>query len=168
MDPDWSHIRETVRILDLLASHIDVSMKDGDESVDALTDSFTSMMGHMKAIEKCIGEMPDTQHRTTLQQNTLEVSSKVQSAIIAFQFYDKLTQRLCHASNSLAYLSELVSHPDRLYSPFEWQALHKEIRSSYTIDADRKMFDLTLSGLDVEETFESSRETASDDNIELF
>ncbi|GMR09116.1 MAG: hypothetical protein BMS9Abin26_2130 [Gammaproteobacteria bacterium] len=167
-DPDWSHSRETVRILNLLAAHIEVSMQDGDDSVAALTDSFTSMMGHMKAIEECIGEMPATQHKTILQQHTLEVSSKVQNAIIAFQFYDKLTQRLSHASHSLTSLSGLVSHPDNLFSPFEWQELHKKIKSSYTIDADRKMFDLMLSDLDVEEALESTREAGNDDNIELF
>ena len=40
---DWSHIRETVRFLNLAVAHIEDSMSEGDESVEALTDSFTTI-----------------------------------------------------------------------------------------------------------------------------
>ncbi|MCW8855555.1 MAG: hypothetical protein OQK72_12710, partial [Gammaproteobacteria bacterium] len=42
-DLDWSQVRETVSLLRLAAAQVDFSMRDGEKSVNALTDSFTSM-----------------------------------------------------------------------------------------------------------------------------
>ena len=38
--------------------------------------------------------------KTTIKDSTATANDKVQSAIIAFQFYNKLSQRLDHVSNT--------------------------------------------------------------------
>ena len=38
-DLDWSQVRETVSLLRLAAAQVDFSMRDGEKSVNALTDS---------------------------------------------------------------------------------------------------------------------------------
>ena len=50
-DLDWSQVRETVLMLKLAAAQVEFSLKDGSNSVNTLTDSFTSMAGSIEAIE---------------------------------------------------------------------------------------------------------------------
>jgi hypothetical protein len=42
-EPNWSQIGETLTLLALAVAQIDTSMKDGNDSVDTLTGSFTQI-----------------------------------------------------------------------------------------------------------------------------
>jgi len=97
------------------------------------------------------------------------VADKVQAAIMAFQFYDKLSQRLTNVSKSLASLTELVSDEDRLFNPQEWQALQQKIRAKYTLDSDLQMCDAILQGKSMEEILSMTAPAAEQqEDIELF
>jgi hypothetical protein len=79
-----------------------------------------------------------------------------------------------HVSNSLAALGELVSHPAHLYNPYEWKDLQEKIKSKYTIEEDRRMFEAILEGASVDEalaqakTVKEQQEKTADDGVELF
>ena len=100
------------------------------------------------------------------------ISDEMRESIIAFQFYDKLSQRLDHVAHALSALAELVDDPARLYNPGEWSGLQAGIRSRYSMREEQEMFDLLLSGASVEEALKVSKkqhqETDSSDDIELF
>jgi len=118
----WSQIRETVLMLNLAVAQIEMSMKDGDQSVNTLIDSFTTMSGSIQVIELAANDLPDDSQdkgylsriRDVITSNSEMVSLKMQEAIVAFQFYDKLTQRLSHVSSSLSALAVLVSDPQKI------------------------------------------------------
>jgi hypothetical protein len=170
-DLDWSQIKETVMMLNLAVSRIERTMKDGDDSVTTLADLFTSIMGNVGAIGKAADKLPDSREKETITANFDRVSKKMNEAIVAFQFYDRLTQRLSHISHSLAALADLVSDSGRLYNPYEWFGLQDMIKSKYTMDIDRAMFDAIINGATVEEalqTLPKSTATVPEDNIELF
>jgi hypothetical protein len=170
-DLDWSQIRETVALLNLSVARIEYSMRDGNDSIDTLTDWFTTMVQNMQAIEAASEDLPDSETKQTIQNNSRAACGHVQSAIMAFQFYDKLTQRLTHVSKSLSSLTALVSDPERLYAPDEWSDLQNMIKSKYTLDADRKMFDDIMNGMSIEAALQEGIEHAQQDNggdIELF
>jgi len=150
-DLDWSQVRETVLMLNLAVAQIEKAMKEGDESVDHLTETFTSLAGSIQAIGSAAENLQDTDEKRAIQANIEPLAKQVNRAIVAFQFYDKLTQRLSHASNSLGALGALVGDPVRLYSPYEWHGLQAMIESKYTIDGDRKMFEAIHSGATVDE-----------------
>lgn len=153
-DLDWSQIRETVRLLNLAVSHIDESMHVGDESVDALTDSFTTMAGHVQCIEKTISELPDSvDSRVTdeLEEKCHAIKTQVHEAIIAFQFYDRMIQKLTHVGHSMHAMTDLIMDQSRLFNPHEWIALQEKIRSRYTMESERHMFDALMDGASVEE-----------------
>lgn len=153
-DLDWSQVRETVLMLELAAGQVEAAMRDSNASVDVLTDTFTSMAGLMGMVEESVASLPDTPElaatKTQLHTGLAQVSDKVHQAIIAFQFYDKLAQRLAHVCQSLGGLSTLVSDKSRLYNPGEWVALQDSIRSKYTMVEERAMFEAVLSGASVE------------------
>jgi hypothetical protein len=99
-DLNWSQVRETVLMLELSAVQIEAAMKDSNASVEVLTDSFTTMAGYMRMISDTVQSLPDQGDVGAAKQNLIgvseHVSSMVHQAIIAFQFYDKLVQRLAH------------------------------------------------------------------------
>lgn len=171
-DLDWSQIHETVRMLNLAVAHIEMSMRDGDESVDTLSDAFTTMMGNLKVMGSIVAQQQESESKDTFMSHYQIVEQQMQSTIIAFQFYDKLNQRLSHMSHSLSALSELISNKDKLYSPNEWKALQEKIKSRYTIESDRKMFEVLLNGATVTEALDfmknESKDDSGEDAIELF
>ena len=154
-DLDWSQVRETVLMLELAAGQVDAAMRDSNSSVQTLTDTFTSMADTLNTIDVALGTLPDTvgngMVKAEIQDNARQVAQKVHQAIIAFQFYDKLVQRLDHVCHSLSGLSGLVSDNGRLYNPQEWSALQELIRSKYTMAEERGMFDAVMAGATVDE-----------------
>lgn len=173
-DLNWSQVRETVLMLELAALQIESAMKDSNTSVEVLTDSFTSMAGCIRNISESAQNLPDTPENSDSRQNllgiTTQVSGMVHQAIIAFQFYDRLIQRLAHVGHSLGALSDLVSDQRRIFNPGEWVGLQEKIRSRYTTREELAMFDAVMRGTPVQEaihTYMAEMKEKGDD-IELF
>jgi hypothetical protein len=158
-DLDWSQIRETVLMLELAAGQVEAAMKDSNSSVEVLTDTFTSLADTLQLIDAAIDTLPDTIGnglvKAEIVANSQLVSAKVHHAIVAFQFYDKLVQRLDHVCHGLAGLSQLVSDQGRLYRPAEWKALQDTILTKYTMVEERAMFESVLKGATVKEALET-------------
>lgn len=173
-DLNWSQVKETVLMLELAAAQIEAAMRDSNASIDVLTDSFTSMAGYMRMISETVAAMPardDTaEARDSLLQVSGQVSGMMHHAIVAFQFYDKLVQRLAHVGHGLGALSGLVSDQRRLYNPGEWVGLQEKIRSKYTTRDEVAMFEAVMQGQSVQEAIESYMASMKDqsDDIELF
>lgn len=175
-DLDWSQVRETILMLNLSMTQIELALHDSSSSVGELTDSFTSISSALSAIREVAGCLPDTPEvsaaKTEIGHLGAEVSGKVNQAIIAFQFYDRLSQRLSQVCRNLDDLGTLVSDPVRLYNPFAWVALQQKIRSKYVTEDDKHMFDTLIATRDVQlalaEFVKRKREQQPDGDIELF
>lgn len=171
---DLVQARKTVLMIELSAGQIEAAMKDSNSSVEVLTDAFTTMAGYMRMINDTIAALPDKEElggaKTDLLGATENVSGMVRNAIIAFQFYDKLVQRLSHVTHSLASLSDLINDTSRLNSPYEWAALQEKIRSKYSMREEIEMFDAVLGGMAVKDAIEKFMTQMKDqsDDIELF
>ena len=174
-DLDWSQVKETVLMLKLAAAQVEFSLSEGGSSVNTLTDSFTNMAGSIKAIGLSTANIFEKyavtpEDQTVINSNCDLVTQKMQQAIVAFQFYDTLVQRLDHVVNSLSKLGDLVCDPTRLYSPLEWRALQETIRSRYTMANERDLFDAILAGESIEQVISKMQQVNNqvDDDIELF
>ena len=180
-DLDWSQVRETILMLALAVAQIEMSMRDSDESVEVLSNSFTSMVGQVKMIEKTVASLPDTAEtadaKAAMVGSCATVGEMMRAAIVAFQFYDKLTQRLSHVSSSLGTLADLISDTRRLYNPYEWLGMQEKIKSRYTMVEEGLMFDAIMQGKTVRQALalyvqaiqDKKRQTASGgEDIELF
>jgi hypothetical protein len=160
-DLDWSQVRETVKLLNLAVSHIEESMHVGDDSVDALTDSFTTMAGDVQSIQKIIEDLPesvDSEISDKIGGKCDSLKEQVHKAIIAFQFYDRIIQKLTHVSHSMDTMGDLINDQIRLFNPLEWTALQEKIRSSYTMESERLMFDALMQGASVKEAMEQAEQ----------
>lgn len=171
-DLDWSQVRETVLMLNVALAQVERSMTEGDESINALTKLFTSLMGKLQVIRMAAETLEESREKSAVLENCQSVSEMVNEVIVAFQFYDKLTQRLSHVSLNLSALGDLISDHHRLFSPYEWRGLQEMIKSKYYIDADRQMFNAILNGASVKEALdivEANRRNEKERNtVEVF
>jgi hypothetical protein len=172
-DLDWSQIRETIMMLNLAVAQIEVALKESSGSVEVLTDSFTGMYGNLMALVEAARALPDTPVKQAIEESGMAVSDQMQHAIVAFQFYDRLSQRLSHACRSLDELSGIVNDPSRLYNPFSWHALQQKIRSRYTMEDEKLMFDKLIETGDVQSALQEyvslkQAQAGSSSDIELF
>ncbi|MGD2119138.1 MAG: hypothetical protein PVG66_12310 [Chromatiales bacterium] len=175
-DLDWSQVRETVRMMNLAVAQIEMALRQSDDSIGALTNSFTSMVGYVNAISQTAAKMTCDENADDIQNiqaDCRKVVTDMQHSIVAFQFYDKLTQRLDHVNHALNSLGDLVADQERLYNPNEWVSLQQAIRSRYSMKEEQDMFDTLLQGATIDEALEQCREkineiTHSESDIELF
>lgn len=176
-DLDWSQVRETINMLTLAVSQVECTMTDGEKSITELTQSFTYIANQLQSIVNTkSSESAETQLHT-IKENAADIHQKVVTATIAFQFYDRLTQRLDHVKRDLSWLSDLVSNPNQLYNPEAWKKLQTDIMSNYTMEEERLMFEHIMNGASVENALEiyqhhfNSKKDDNDqtsDEVELF
>ncbi len=172
-DLDWSQIRETILMVNLAVAQIEMALKDSSGSVEVLTNSFTGMYGNLMALVEAAHNLPDSPIKSNIEEAGCVVSAQMQQAIVAFQFYDRLSQRLSHVCRSLEDLGGVVKDPARLYNPFAWNALQQKIRSKYSMEDEKLMFDTLLSTGSVEQALKlyvdrKHQESPGDEDIELF
>lgn len=176
-DLDWSQVRETVLLLELAAGQIEAAMTDSGSSVDVLTDSFTGMAETMRLISDAVAALPEDGEagaaRTRLLGAAGQVSGMVHQAVVAFQFYDKLAQRMAHVTHSLGDLAGLVADQGRIFDPRAWVGLQERIRAKYTTADERSMFEAVMRGVPVAEALAQYVEAMKGkqqggDDIELF
>lgn len=143
-------VQQTILILNLSVAQIDLSITEGDNSVNTLIDSFTYMSRHIEQIQAfsqkitaLAGESAQAL-QNELQSEASELASKMNQAIVAFQFYDKLSQRLEHVSHGISGLAEIVSHEMRIKDASEWEAFKTSVRQGTTMREEEELFELVF------------------------
>lgn len=176
-DLDWSQVRETINMLTLAVSQVECTMTDGEKSITELTQSFTYIANQLQNIADTKSNESAEQQLDQIKENAADIHQKVVTATIAFQFYDRLTQRLDHVKRDLSWLSNLVSNPNQLYNPEAWKKLQSDIMSNYTMEEERLMFEHIMNGASVESALEIYNHHFNDkqgdddqtsDEVELF
>ncbi|BBP43055.1 hypothetical protein [Thiosulfativibrio zosterae] len=143
-------VQETILILNLSIAQIELSITEGDHSVNTLIDSFTFMSNHIHSIQessRLISEMSGNvdgiqEHNDSLLLQTGELAEKMQQAIMAFQFYDKLSQRLDHVSKGLTGLAEIVSNEMHVKNAEQWESFKVQVRRGTTMREEEELFEL--------------------------
>ena len=176
-DLDWSQVRETINMLTLAVSQVECTMTDGEKSITELTQSFTYIANQLQNIVDTKSNDSAESQLHAIKENAVDIHQKVVTATIAFQFYDRLTQRLDHVKRDLGWLSDLVSNPQQLYNPDAWKKLQTDIMSNYTMEEERLMFEHIMNGASVENAldiyhhhFDSKKDDDdhTSDEVELF
>jgi hypothetical protein len=169
-DLDWSQVRETVKLLTVSVTQVEANMHAGDDSVTTLTESFTGIVEHMEAIKELLETLEPSDTKAAALTHCQLTSDKIQTSIIAFQFYDRLQQSLSHVAGSLKGLTSIVESPERLYNPLEWKNFQDEIRGRYTMESEKAMFDAILQGKSIDEAMRLAAISDKDeaDDVELF
>lgn len=174
-DMDWSQVRETVVMLELAMVQIDTALRDSRASFEVLSNTFTAMANFLSVQQETLLSLPTTAEGEAMKSGMLQTGSQVMGmmgeAIISFQFYDRMGQRLDHVCRSLHELSQLVADRNKIYSPDEWLKLQELIRSMYTTPEERDMFESVMLGVPVEEAisnYVANLHEKSGGDVELF
>jgi hypothetical protein len=147
-----------------------------------LTSSFTDLASHSREIDNHVQELTSLseleEFKRKVSGETQEMQNKINQAITAFQFYDRISQRLDHVSSSLEKTSNLLSKPEEINNKPSWQAIQNDVRNSYSMEAERIMFEHIMRGATVKEALEiyqhhfdqadTNTNDETDDEIELF
>lgn len=175
----WSHVRETINMLYLAVCQIETTMADSNTSVDTLTNSFTLLANHTSEVSEQIQNLTQPSEleafKKDIDNTAREMKTNISASICAFQFYDRVCQRLDHVSRSLEKVSAVMASRESLCQPDAWRKIQLDIKSSYTMEAERLMFDYIMQGGSVAEALRIYREQIdasgnknNEDEIELF
>ena len=163
----WCFRSETAKLLALNVAQIHTSLSEGDSSINTLTSSFQQLATFCEDIQNI-----DSENKLAdVKSIASNMSTQVNDAIMAFQFYDRLCQRLEHVQGNLHMMSDLISDEESTQDVEGWKELRSKIKDSYTMETEHKMFDAVLKGATIEEAldiFKKEVMAQEDDDIELF
>lgn len=177
---ELKHIRETINMLYLAVCQIEATMSDANGSVDTLTRSFTTLAEHTHDMSNKVQSVDEATELATIKSDISSTANEIQSnisqSIQAFQFYDRVCQRVDHVARSLEKVTHLLNDQNSLNNDDAWKTLQNTIKSSYTMEAERIMFEFIMRGGSVAEAleiyrhhFEKNQDSEDDDDeIELF
>lgn len=146
---DWSPEYETALLLDLCEAQMEAAMRDSDQSVDQLVRAFTDLVEASRAVSELASKLPASngkENADELNRRAELVAKQVNDAIVAFQFYDKLTQRLGHVRHSLTTLALFVCNRTHAQQRDHWHKLLTSLRRLYRTEEERVVFDMVAEG----------------------
>jgi hypothetical protein len=170
----WSAELQMAKMLGLCETQMDSAMQESDHAVDALVQAFTKLNDITRNVGTLAAELSSQSNADNkaneLQAQLESLSKQMASAVVAFQFYDKLTQRMGHVRYSLSALALFVCNRMQVQQPEQWQRLQTQLRRLYRTEAEREVFQMVMDG--DENTFvdaaASSPAPAVAGEIELF
>lgn len=166
---DWSNVTETVRLMTLAIAQMRDGLKAGAASMEALSQSVTGVVEDIGAIESILQSMDASEEKDRAIRHGLAVGDKVRASVVELQFYDRLHQRLEHVIDSLLGLSILIEDPLLRNNPEEWRQLRETIHARYTMEAEKKLFDVVQQGEFRHDIVQPIQDIdGKEDDIELF
>ena len=165
---NWSQMKETILIINVAVARIEHAMIEGDDSFTSLSQSFVETVNSAKEIALSAEELDESPIKNKIKENCEDITQRINDSIIAFQFYDKLSQRMALVSKTLGALTGVLEDKSKTNNQGEWIKLQNMIRSKYTLDSDQEMFDAVLNGMAIEEALKTAVKKTTEHDIEFF
>ena len=175
-DLEWCQIRETILMLGIAVAQVRHAMHESSESFSTLATSFGNTFSHIEDLKTSLiqvkSSLPDA---LDFEAKIAEINEQSGKSITAFQFYDRLSQRLDHVCGTISMLASLVSDSSEIHQSDAWLALQQRIRSQYSMEQEKVLFDAILSGVPIATAIEqaasnlaATNSEAEDSDIEFF
>jgi hypothetical protein len=144
-------------LLELASAQLEVALQNSNAQVERLAAS-------VDAISRLGAQLRAHENPVVAEQGA-RLLAEALSAMFAMQFHDQLAQRLEHVRDALGDMHDALAAP----VPPPAHALLHAIRSRYTMEDERKLFDVVLGTLAGAPTDESDDETeALRGSVEMF
>lgn len=157
---------------DLIAGEIKLAAKEASRSVNELTKTFMDMVKDVHNIlaqlELLGNEQAAVAGKQAINDTCNEFLNKVQAGTVGFQFYDKLTQRLYHATRTLGTVNKQVLNEESFADAAAWQVVWQDMEARYNTEQDREMHALVMEGKPVKEALNLAEQSGNKSDIELF
>lgn len=151
---EWSPEQQVAHMLELCEAQMESALSESDEAVDALIKAFTGLNEMTRALGQLAEKVPaETRGEAALEldRQLADIRSQMSHAVVAFQFYDKLTQRLGHVRYSLSTLAMFVCDKSQTHQREQWERLFGTLRRLYRTEEEREIFQLMVNGASAEE-----------------
>jgi hypothetical protein len=144
-------------LLELTASQLEVALQNAAAQVERLS-------GSVAAFAKLGAEMCAHQDPVVAAQG-VRITAEAQRAMFAMQFHDQLSQRVQHVRDALGDLHDALAAP---HLPCGGNLL-AVIRGRYTMEDERRLFDVVLGHLpEAPRAASNSESEALRSSVELF
>jgi len=143
----WTAEQQIARMLLLCEAQMESALSESDVAVDELIKSFKGLIEAGQALGAQAENSDLAQQLDTLRKQTA-------AAVVAFQFYDKLNQRLGHVRYSLSALAMFVCDREKAHERDQWRRLFSTLRRLYRTEEERQLFKLMVEGASAEEARE--------------
>lgn len=144
-----SHIVNQVTLLQLAAAQLALSLKETEQPFDDLSRLFIEIVEGFNEIETLLssGQSSDIEKVKSLHCLTQE---RVKNAIIDFQFYDRMTQRLNHIMGNIQdAINSIALNEDN--DEEHWENIFSNIEKSYTMREEKQLYESIRSGVGFDE-----------------
>jgi hypothetical protein len=174
---NWTPERQIAHMLELCEAQMESALAESDLAVDTLIKVFTGLAESTRSLGAPADEHPHEQHdakSADLDAQLAKVRAQTAQAIVAFQFYDKLTQRLGHVRYSLSTLAMFVCDKSQTAQREKWERLFSTLRRLYRTEGEREIFQLMMNGASADEAraqaehHSGPRESDTAGDVELF
>ena len=165
--------REIIMSLQLAITQIGMSMQESDGSIDELIAAITTVAESAKRIDaelKTHGQSGNGNSvESSIHPECEKAEQGMQQAIMAFQFYDRLSQRMLQIEENLNAIAEVIVAPEEDHLGL-WRNLQSKMRSVYSPEQEQRMTLALLDSLSGKINVEQPTAPAkpSYDDIELF
>lgn len=173
---EWTPEQQIAHMLELCEAQMESALAESDQAVEVLVKAFTGLAMATRSLKDVAHDLPP-EWREKIEQRIQErvgsLQEEMSSAVIAFQFYDKLTQRLGHVRYSLTSLAMFVCNRAQTSEREQWQKLFATLRRLYRTQEEREIFQLMVQGVSAEEARAQAEEhnprtVEESGDIELF
>ncbi|HET9448282.1 MAG TPA: hypothetical protein VFO35_18585 [Steroidobacteraceae bacterium] len=150
----WTPEQQIARMLALCEAQMESALSESDVAVEALIKSFAGLIEAGQALGSINDKPPADAGSADLARQLDALKKQTAAAIVAFQFYDKLTQRLGHVRYSLSALAMFVCDRSKSGEREQWQRMFSTLRRLYRTEEERELFKLMVDGATAEQARE--------------
>jgi hypothetical protein len=141
---------QMANMLGLCEAQMESALQESDKAVDALIKAFTCLVDATRSVSTLTESLPQEIKETLasdIDDRFAAISKQMGAAVMAFQFYDKLTQRLGHVRYSLSTLALFVCDRTQSTQPDQWKRLLNTLRRLYRTEEERQIFQMIMDGI---------------------
>lgn len=155
----WTPEQQIARMLELCEAQMESALSESDVAMEALVKSFAGLIEAGQALGSLGEKTPVETGPADLASQLDALRRQTAAAVVAFQFYDKLTQRLGHVRYSLSALAMFVCDRSKSIERDQWKRLFATLRRLYRTDEELQIFKLMVDGASAEEAREIIQQT---------
>ncbi len=147
------------RFSDLSTAIIQFCMQDGEAASKEISERLTAMQG---IVDEAKAAIINAESSEVLNTKLDSITSEIINTVITLQFFDRISQRMSHAVETVEAISDAASEKS------------KTISQRFTMDDERILYEALLDGCTVEEALERAAQKLTDtidckgSDIELF
>ena len=153
---DWTPEQQIAHMLDLCEAQMESALCESDLAVDSLIKAFSGLAESAQSVSAMAASLTQQQRESVdaadLGKQLKAIEQQMTSAIVAFQFYDKLTQRLGHVRYSLSTLALFVCDRAQTSQRDQWRRLFTTLKRLYRTEEERQIFQMMVEGATADET----------------